>query len=371
MLDMSPEDTAEVQNLINAQATHHVGLERYKARLGFWQAIWGTIFVSGVAVAIPAAVTVYGKYLDKQIHDLDLQLKIKDQENAAKQYEKEFMTKFISQAVNQDINVRLRFTDYFAHLADEKDAGRWGKFNVDLTSQKATIWDQIQSLEDRLVTEEFTPPQRARFERLVQSYYDEIGISRTPVVPISSPELSDQAPPPDNTLFRIQEAQTNKNYLTFEELEARFGVPVRNARAEKCDSASDPVFLGMLRAAPMLDPHRKVTMLRPVWNRMKSDVSQYLQENPDFTGKLMIDTFECVKADSKSGKLTPNSYYISANVYLDGDDKLAQNVDNWSSTKVQAYEKLVGFMNKRGWIWTPTLSPKFTSNFSASKSFFN
>jgi hypothetical protein len=43
-------------------------------------------------------------------------LKIKDRRTPPKQYEKHFMTKFVSLAVNQDINLRLHFTDYSAHL---------------------------------------------------------------------------------------------------------------------------------------------------------------------------------------------------------------------------------------------------------------
>ncbi|WP_342738571.1 hypothetical protein [Bradyrhizobium sp. B117] len=318
-------------------------------------------------MAIPAAVTVYGKMVDERIRNVELEIKRQEQANAIKQQEKEFMTRFVSQAVDRDINARLRFTDYFAHLAEETEARRWAKFQDDLISQKTKIMDEISTLEDRLNSEELTPIERARFIRLVQTYYDEIGINRTLVAPTSSPDLPDKPPPADSSLFRIQQSQQNKQYLTFEYLQAKFGEPGRPG-TDRCVRASNPAFLGLLRSAPMLDPRQRVTMLQPLWTKMNTDIGQFTKEHPDITGKLLVESFECVKIDKGSGKLTPNSYAISANVYLDGDDKLAQDVENWSPDKVQGYQKLVTFMNERGWIWTPTLTPRFTSNFAASRS---
>ncbi len=42
-------------------------------RLGFWQAIWGTLISGGVAVAIPAAVDAYKAQLDLQKAQQDVE----------------------------------------------------------------------------------------------------------------------------------------------------------------------------------------------------------------------------------------------------------------------------------------------------------
>jgi hypothetical protein len=95
------------------------------------------------------------------------------------------MTKFVSLAVNQDINLRLHFTDYFAHLLMKRTLAAGQSFNEDLTNQKGSL-GRNPVIGDRLVTEDLAPLQRAGFERLAQSYNDEIGISRAPVLPIST-----------------------------------------------------------------------------------------------------------------------------------------------------------------------------------------
>jgi hypothetical protein len=53
-------------------------LERYRLRLGFWEAIWGTLISGGVAVAIPAAVDAYKSRLDLAIKQKEIESKAQD-----------------------------------------------------------------------------------------------------------------------------------------------------------------------------------------------------------------------------------------------------------------------------------------------------
>jgi hypothetical protein len=79
--------------------------------------------------------------------DLDLQLKIKDQENAAKTIRKGFHDEICISGGEPRHQLAFAFHRLLCTPADEKDAGRWAKFNEDLTNQKGKIWEEIQSLE--------------------------------------------------------------------------------------------------------------------------------------------------------------------------------------------------------------------------------
>jgi hypothetical protein len=112
-------------------------------------------------------------------------LKIKDQENAAKTIRKGFHDEISISGGEPRHQLAFAFHRLLCTPADEKDAGRWAKFNEDLTNQKGSL-GRNPVIGDRLVTEDLAPLQRAGFERLAQSYNDEIGISRAPVLPIST-----------------------------------------------------------------------------------------------------------------------------------------------------------------------------------------
>ena len=97
-----------------------LNLERYRARLGFWQAVWGTLITGGVAVAIPAGIEAYKAYLD--IHKTKGEVRLKDKEIEGKILDTHqmYISNFLNTASNQDIELRLRFSEYFSFVSDEK-----------------------------------------------------------------------------------------------------------------------------------------------------------------------------------------------------------------------------------------------------------
>src|SRR2546430_15828219 len=87
-------------------------LRWYQARLGFWQAIWGTLITGGVAVAIPAGVDAYKAGLEVQkakeeqkLKEKEIALKDKELEGKVLDSHQTYISNFLNTALNQDIEL--------------------------------------------------------------------------------------------------------------------------------------------------------------------------------------------------------------------------------------------------------------------------
>jgi lysozyme family protein len=124
-----------------------VSLERYRLRLGFWQAIWGTLISGGVAVAIPAAVDAYKARLDLRKAEQEVALKQKEIESKAQDLHQTYISKFIDTALNQDIELRLRFSEYFSYVSDKDSREQWRLYHDGLEKRRDAIRQSINDKE--------------------------------------------------------------------------------------------------------------------------------------------------------------------------------------------------------------------------------
>ncbi|MGY4507984.1 hypothetical protein [Bradyrhizobium sp. USDA 3650] len=122
-------------------------LERYRLRLGFWQAIWGTLISGGVAVAIPAAVEAYKARLDLRKAEQEVALKQKEIEGKAQDLHQTYISKFIDTALNQDIELRLRFSEYFSYVSDKESRDQWRLYHDELEKRRDAIRKSINDKE--------------------------------------------------------------------------------------------------------------------------------------------------------------------------------------------------------------------------------
>jgi hypothetical protein len=128
--------------------TQNIFLEFYKTTLDYRAKVISIIFASGVAVAIPNIVT----FLDNRSKSLNEQerqkneLLIKQEDQKLKQLEmqiaksakyQDHVAKFIEQAMNQDIEVRIRFAEYLAAVSDERE--QWKAFLVSLEKKREDL----------------------------------------------------------------------------------------------------------------------------------------------------------------------------------------------------------------------------------------
>lgn len=139
-----------------------VALRRYEARLGLFKVVAGTLIVGLAGVLIPGAIDFYRARSENTQKVTEIRL---SQQAAHQQYIKDFF----STAVNQDIELRIRFADYFAHLADPEQKHLWKSYLANLRELRDKNRQIINDKEKLLVDLKKQAPEtvdNAEFDRI-------------------------------------------------------------------------------------------------------------------------------------------------------------------------------------------------------------
>lgn len=186
-----------------------INLERYRIRLGFWQAVWGTLISGGVAVAIPAAVDAYKVRLEITLKDREIQQKSQESHQS-------YISNFLNTALNQDIELRLRFAEYFSFVSDERNRSSWSSFYTAIKQRRDSVRTEINTKENSLLALQIRTNRtmeeevrKAFLEREIAWNYAEIGYVRQNSN-VTAPSLSRQPSiepadviPENEELFRL------------------------------------------------------------------------------------------------------------------------------------------------------------------------
>jgi hypothetical protein len=135
---------------------------RYEARLGVWKVVLGTLIVGLAGVLIPGAISFYSAYFENARKETELRL---SQQTAHQQYIKDFF----ATAINQDIELRIRFADYFANLSGPDQEKLWKNYLENLKKLRDDNRQKINDLEKGLVDFKKLPPDQmdnAEFDRI-------------------------------------------------------------------------------------------------------------------------------------------------------------------------------------------------------------
>jgi hypothetical protein len=160
-----------------------IELEIYKAKLDFRKFVWVSGFAAIVIAALPPAFQYATAHLEhvKSEQQMLLDQKNKDADMVEKQEEfrQGYIKDFLTNALNQDIELRIRFAQYFAYVSGEKFKKDW----VDYYNTVQHYRDDIRSKIDTLETEWYQKAQTAKqgdpeLERLTRNLnwaYKEVG----------------------------------------------------------------------------------------------------------------------------------------------------------------------------------------------------
>src|SRR5262245_19269805 len=141
---MEPElrrDNAHDQKVAMAA---DVALRRYEARLGFWKIVLGAMIVGLAGVLIPSTATVYSE----RVEHVRRTTEFKRAQQAAHQ---EYIKDFLATAINQNIELRIRFADYFAELSGPDQQPLWKSYRDSLVKLRDEKQEEIFTLEKKLV----------------------------------------------------------------------------------------------------------------------------------------------------------------------------------------------------------------------------
>jgi len=117
-----------------------LALERYKAILDFWKFVLGSVFVALAIALIPPLFQLATSKLEFVKAEADRQQK-------QQQFHDGYIKEFMASAINQDIEWRIRFAEYFSNLSTEPYRKDWLTYLSDLRSSRDAIRKQIDDME--------------------------------------------------------------------------------------------------------------------------------------------------------------------------------------------------------------------------------
>jgi Protein of unknown function (DUF1353) len=193
-----------------------IELERYKAQLDFRKFVLGSVFVALAVAAIPPSFQLATAVLEKVKSDAERQAK-------QQAFRDDYIKQFINNALNQDIELRIRFAQYFARVSTEPYRQDWLTYLNDLKATRTEIRDQINKMEAewrlKMQVKQRDQLELDRLGRILSWAYKEVGyVERdrsaavdprqevdSPTLPVApptlapSPSITSPAPPPSIT----------------------------------------------------------------------------------------------------------------------------------------------------------------------------
>jgi hypothetical protein len=120
-----------------------IELRRYELRMSLWKVVLGTMIVGLAGIIIPGFVNFYSTHFESLRKDAELR---NVQQVAHQQYIKDFF----DTAVNQDIELRIRFATYFANLAGGDQRELWISYQESQTNLRDQLRTLIQDIESEM-----------------------------------------------------------------------------------------------------------------------------------------------------------------------------------------------------------------------------
>jgi hypothetical protein len=150
-------------------------LEKFRIRFGFYKVLFGAALVGLLSVVVPGAIEFWRLIFEDKRRDREIRAEQINQHQSN-------INQFIATAINQDIELRIRFAKYFAHVSDNKYRNDWENYLKNLLEARESNRRDINSKEDTLRRIQFvsnlTDEQKIVKERLLRELewlYREIG----------------------------------------------------------------------------------------------------------------------------------------------------------------------------------------------------
>jgi hypothetical protein len=149
-------------------------LERYKTKMDFLKFVWGSVVAAIAVAAIPPLFQLATAVLQNARSDAELrskeqtfraELQVKQQASTAELLSKqqafrdEYVKAFVANALDQDIELRIRLAQYFARVTTDAFREGWVGYRDDLVSHRNDLQDKIDKVEAELKRKTEEQPQ--------------------------------------------------------------------------------------------------------------------------------------------------------------------------------------------------------------------
>jgi len=327
-------------------------LEFYKTTLDYRAKVVSIIFASGVAVAIPNIVSLINNHaqaLNEQQKQQN-ELLIKKQEQKLKEIElqiaksskyQDYVAKFIDQAMNQDIEVRIRFAEYLATVSDEPS--HWKEFLSGLVAKR----DDLDTKKRQLAEAQVKAIDETQFATLSQ----QIG------------RLEQQTKAVWASDFGISGVRP----LSVERLLQVFGRPAMNV-GFNCTQLDNKAIAAQL-ASETIGKLKAVTMLRPALESLKSVVADITKSEPALAASIDSAGGLCVRyARGSSNRLSPHAFGTAVDLRLDG---MIFPIGVAPPTEIaRRIARVAEYFERAGWVWGGRLALNDPMHFEVGADLF-
>jgi hypothetical protein len=325
--------------------TQNILLEFYKTTLDYRARVISIIFASGIAVAIPNVVTFFDNdqksrndilriELERDVKDKEIQIKELELKLAAADKHQNYIGQFINQAIDKDIELRIRFAEYFATVSDEPE--RWEKFLVNLVKKRDECEAKSRTLADEQRKE---TPDDDRLSSLASDIEKLEGQVRS---------TTDQP--------RRVSSQTRRPSLAL--MLHLFGRPVKEIKEGKdqvCQTPDIEHFKQLVQAETIDD--FSVNLIKPAFESLKRILDQVEQNELALRKSISVARSLCVRNERGTTRLDPHSFGTAINITID-----RQSVPIGRSGTPEVAEKLrriSDYFEHAGWVWGGRTDPGF------------
>lgn len=164
---MMTDERQQIDALIKLQ--DEAEIRKYEARWGFYKVLVGTCIVGVVAAVLPFWIQ-----------------RVQEDSKRVNDY-RQFVTQYVDNGISQDIELRIRFAEYFSYLADQESTSAWATYHGELTKRRDKIRNEINRLERESATliseggEELSEADQiklAELDRQLRWAYGEVGYAK-------------------------------------------------------------------------------------------------------------------------------------------------------------------------------------------------
>lgn len=326
-----------------------LSLDRFKAKLDFWKFVLGSVFAAVAIAAIGPAFQLATAFLETQNKEAD-RLK------AVQEFRENNIKSYLTTAVNQDIELRLRFADYFAAVSLDPDRKQWKDYREYLKTQRDDVRNEIDQLEQERGQEASMPRKDTeKIDRMVRHLgwlYKELGyVEPNRNVPITQRALALSTN--DKSLTVIAKSQRlSPGSISTSSIPSPIRDPATIAKMTvgECVVPDNEEFLRTLKEGIMLPGQGKVVMIKEFWDKANADIKELKNALPGLYSKLYIANQPVCVSKQYNGELYTGEA-TQLKLYLEQAD-VSGDIGSWDQKKVDDYRRLVDFMNSKGWYWS-------------------
>ena len=102
-----------------------IELKKYETRWSFYKVLAGSTLVGLVAVLLPFILDAVAVYRQGTLDH------------------RGFVERYTDSALNQDIELRIRFSEYISHMADDGTSQQWTDYHTSLLETRKVVRERI------------------------------------------------------------------------------------------------------------------------------------------------------------------------------------------------------------------------------------